>query len=79
MMLRRTLNGAPLVTKQRTFALDNREILDNDVNAFLAKISSYTYVNVTGFELSHTVTIAETNSIYGVLYTTTVVWQEYAE
>ena len=78
-MLRRTLSGTPLVTKQRTFSSDERNKLDDNVNAFLEQLSDNG--RVTGFELSHSTAMAAAAS-YGLIrkeYTTTIVWQEYAE
>ena len=78
-MLKRTSIGYPLTTKQKTFAASEREDLDNNVNAFLEQLSNNG--KVTGFKLSHGATMAAASS-YGFIhkeYTTTIVWQEYAE
>lgn len=78
-MLRRTSIGYPVTTKQKTFAASEREDLDNNVNAFLGQLSNKG--KVIGFKLSHGATMSAASS-YGFIhkeYTTTVVWQEYAE
>jgi len=78
MMLRRTSNGAPLVTKQRTFTDDKIDRLDRTVNEFLEKLSNNG--KVVGFDLSHGVSTAIASPYgYYKTYTTTIVWQEYAE
>lgn len=78
-MLKRTNIGYPITTKQKTFAASEREDLDSDVNAFLEQLSSNS--KVIGFDLSHGATMSAASS-YGFIhkeYTTTIVWQEYAE
>jgi len=77
-MLRRTLGGTPLVTKQKTFASNERESLDKNVNAYLEELSNNG--RVVGFDLSHGASTALANRYgYYKTYTTTIVWQEYAE
>ena len=77
-MLKRTLNGTPLKTKQRTFTDDRIDRLDRTVNEFLEELSNNG--KVVGFDLSHGVSTALATS-YGLYktYTATIVWQEYAE
>lgn len=78
MLKKRTNVGYLITTKQKTFAASEREDLDSDVNAFLEQLSSNN--KVIGFDLSsHGVAIADTTGNYCMLYTTTLVWQEYAE
>lgn len=78
MILRRTSIGDPLVTRQRTFTDDKTERLDRTVNEFLEELSNNG--KVVGFNLSHGVSTALAVSYgYYKTYTTTVVWQEYAE